>query len=132
MLFVKTVLNIQNLINFKIVINQEEKIMLLKTIKRCCYGASSNIWIKFIFKFVILSSVCYAASIFAAGDELADVMTSAKSNFGAGSTFIKLMYGAEIIAGGYAWHKTKHPSAVIGIVVLALFMTFALNHWVFV
>ena len=105
--------------------------MLLKTIKRCCCSTSSNTWIKFIFKFLILSSVCYAASIFAA-DELQGVLESAKSNFGTNSTFIKLMYGAEIIAGGYAWHKTKHPSAVIGIVVLALFMTFALNHWVFV
>jgi len=106
--------------------------MSLKTIKRCFSSASKNTRSKSIFSLLILFSACYAASIFAAGDELLDVMASAKANFGAGSTFIKLMYGAEIVAGGYAWHKTKHPSAVIGIVVLALFMTFALNHWVFV
>ena len=72
----------------------------------------------------------YSTSVFAT-DELAGVMDSVKANFGAGSAFIKLLYAAEIIAGGYAWHKTKHPSAVIGIVILALFMTFALGHWVF-
>jgi hypothetical protein len=75
-------------------------------------------------------SFSYSTSIFAV-DELVGVMTSVNENFGAGSAFIKLLYAAEIIAGGYAWHKTKHPSAVIGIVVLALFMTFALGHWVF-
>lgn len=105
--------------------------MLLKTIKCCLHGASKNTWAKSIARFFILFGACYAVSIFAAGDELADVMASVKLNFGSGSTFIKLMYAAEIVAGGYAWHKTKHPSAVIGIVVLALFMTFALNHWVF-
>ncbi len=72
-----------------------------------------------------------SASVFAA-DELVGVMSSVKDNFGTGSAFIKLLYASEIVAGGYAWHKTKHPSAVIGIVILALFMTFALAHWVFV
>ena len=80
--------------------------------------------------FLLLFGAFYSASIFAA-DELATVMGAAKDNFGADSSFLKLMYGAEVIAGGYAWHKTKHPSAVIGIVVLAMFMTFALKQFVF-
>lgn len=75
---------------------------------------------------------CLSCNSILAADELSGIMTSARENFGAGSTFIKLLYGAEIIAGGYAWHKTKHPSAVIGIVILTLFMTYALGHWVFV
>lgn len=83
-----------------------------------------------IFTLLGFLSFSYSTSIFA-GDELAGVMDSVKLNFGPGSAFLKLLYAAEIIAGGYAWHKTKHPSAVIGIVILALFMTFALSHWVF-
>jgi hypothetical protein len=82
------------------------------------------------FTFLGILGFSYSTSIFAV-DELVGVMTSVKENFGAGSAFLKLLYAAEIIAGGYAWHKTKHPSAVIGIVILALFMTFALSHWVF-
>ncbi|MBU0744929.1 MAG: hypothetical protein KKE11_06145 [Gammaproteobacteria bacterium] len=64
-------------------------------------------------------------------DQLATVMDSVRNNFGVESAFIKILYAAEIIAGGYAWHKTKHPSAVIGIVILALFMTFALKRWIY-
>ena len=80
--------------------------------------------------FLLIFLVFYSVSIFAA-DELATVMAGAKENFGVDSSFTKLMYAAEIIAGGYAWHKTKHPSAIIGIVVLAMFMTFALGHFAF-
>lgn len=104
--------------------------MLLKNIQSNVCGSASKVWIKSACSVLAIAGICYAGSVFAAGDELAEVMTSVKSNFGSDSTFIKLMYVAEIIAGGYAWHKTKHPSAVIGIVVLALFMTFALQHWV--
>lgn len=64
-----------------------------------------------------------------AADELLGVIDPVKTNFGTGSTFVKLLYVAEIIAGGYAWHKTKSPAAIIGIVVLAIFMTYALGHW---
>jgi len=63
-------------------------------------------------------------------DHLATVMTSVKENFGADSTFIKIMYLAEIIVGGYTWHKTKNPAAVIGIVILAIFVNFAITKWV--
>jgi hypothetical protein len=107
--------------------------MQYKNIKHYCNGVLKNKWFKStsIF-FVVLGWFCfsYSSSVFAA-DELAGVMVSVKENFGSGSAFLKLLYAAEIIAGGYAWHKTKHPSAVIGIVILALFMTFALSHWVF-
>ncbi len=76
-----------------------------------------------------LMGLSFSTTAFGA-DELLAVMTSVKENFGAGSTFIKIMYLAEIIVGGYTWHKTKNPAAVIGIVVLALFVNFALGHWV--
>jgi len=82
-------------------------------------------------KWHILFCLFWVTCAFADGDELSSIMGSARDNFGSGSTFIKLLYASEIIAGGYAWHKTKHPSAVIGIVILAVFMTFALKHWVF-
>lgn len=101
-----------------------------KNVKHYCNVVLKNRWFTPVLGFLIFSGFFCPISVFAA-DELAAVMDSVKANFGTGSTFIKLMYAAEIIAGGYAWHKTKHPSAVIGIVILALFMTFALTHWVF-
>ena len=107
--------------------------MQYKNIKHYSNLVLKNRWFNPIFWFFVVLGFFCSASVFAvdvAKDELTDVMTSAKLNFGAGSTVIKLMYLAEIIAGAYAWHKTKHPSAVIGIVVLALFTTFAMGHWV--
>ncbi|EKE01122.1 MAG: hypothetical protein ACD_21C00209G0006 [uncultured bacterium] len=112
--------------------------MQYKNIKHYCSVALKNKCFKPHFNpaligFVFLAAVGFSCStsVFAA-DELAGAMSSVRDNFGANSVFIKLLYASEIVAGGYAWHKTKHPSAVIGIVVLALFMTFALAHWVFV
>jgi len=99
-------------------------------IKHHFSGITKNKRLKTALAFLLFLGAFYSLSVFAA-DELATVMASAKENFGADSSFLKLMYGAEVIAGGYAWHKTKHPSAVIGIVVLAMFMTFALGHFVF-
>lgn len=73
---------------------------------------------------LVLSPVSFGA------DELSSVMNTVKENFGANSTFIKILYVAEIIVGGYTWHKTKSPAAIIGIVVLAVFVNFAFGHWV--
>lgn len=100
-------------------------------IKNCAKRALTNQGLNIFLVLLAAVSVLCSNTVLAA-DELSGVMTSVKENFGSGSTFIKLLYGAEIIAGGYAWHKTKHPSAVIGIVILTLFMTYALGHWVFV
>jgi hypothetical protein len=104
--------------------------MQYKSIKRRSNTALKNKWFKPILGFLVFLGFFCSGSAFA--DELKGVMDSVKENFGTDSTFIKLLYAAEIVAGGYAWHKTKHPSAVIGIVILTLFMTFALTHWVFV
>jgi len=73
--------------------------------------------------------VFYSGAAFA-GDELAGVLDEVKANFGKDSAAVTLLYGAEIIAGGYAWHKTKNPAAVTGIVILSLFMNFALGKWI--
>ena len=105
--------------------------MRYKNIKHYGNELLKSKWRPSLVFLAFLGVLGFSYSVFAA-DELAGVMASVKENFGAGSAFLKLLYAAEIIAGGYAWHKTKHPSAVIGIVVLALFMTFALSHWVFV
>lgn len=102
----------------------------MQHIKHYFRNSQKNKRLNTVLSFLLFFGAIYSASIFAA-DELATVMASAKENFGADSSFIKLLYGVEVIAGGYAWHKTKHPSAVIGIVVLALFMTFALKQFVF-
>jgi type IV conjugative transfer system pilin TraA len=71
----------------------------------------------------------YSGSAFAV-DQLAGVMDEVKANFGKDSTAVKLLYGAEIIAGGYMWHKTKNPMAVTGVVILSLFMNYALGKWI--
>lgn len=105
--------------------------MQYKKIKHCSNSVLKSQQFSSVLVLLTIFAVLCSDSVFAA-DELSGVMTSVKENFGAGSTFIKLLYGAEIVAGGYAWHKTKHPSAVIGIVILTLFMTYALGHWVFV
>jgi type IV conjugative transfer system pilin TraA len=74
--------------------------------------------------FIFYSELSFAA------DQLAGVMDEVRSNFGKDSTAVKLLYGAEIIAGGYTWHKTKNPAAVTGVVVLSLFMNYALGKWI--
>jgi TraA. len=98
-------------------------------IKRYCNVVLSNPWCIAILTCLALFGLCYSMSVFA-DDALAGVMTEVKANFGKDSTAVKLLYGAEIIAGGYAWHKTKNPAAVTGVVVLSLFMNYALGKWI--
>jgi len=79
------------------------------------------IFIGFIYSFPVL-----------ADDDLSGVMDNVKSDFGTTSTFIKLLYLAEILASIYAYHKTKNIAVLLGILVISIFLTFALTHWVFV
>jgi type IV conjugative transfer system pilin TraA len=72
----------------------------------------------------------YSFPIFA-DDDLSGVMENVQKDFGKDSTFIKLLYLAEIIAAVYAYHKTKNIAVLIGILVISIFLTFALTHWVF-
>lgn len=75
--------------------------------------------------------LCYSIPSFATStDQLAGVMDEVKANFGKDSTAVKLLYASEIIVGGYTWHKTKNPAAVTGVVILSLFMNFALGKWI--
>ena len=86
---------------------------------------------KALFGLFTFSWLFYSAMAFAE-DDLSGVMESVKSDFGSGSTFIKLLYLAEIIACVYGYHKTKNVALLAGIVVVSLFLNFALGHWVFV
>ena len=98
------------------------------------YSIIKNKWFNPILVCLAFLGFFCVTSAFAldpATGDLKGIMTDAKENFGSNSALIRLFYAAEIIAGAYAWHKSKHPSAVIGIVVLALFVTYALKTWVF-
>lgn len=82
--------------------------------------------------FILTIGIIYSANSFAAeGDPLSELLPTAKNAFGANSTFIHLMYLLEVIACVYAYHKTKHFGAMLGIFVLPVVTNFALNHWVF-
>ncbi len=96
--------------------------------KHCLFVAKTGLT-KPLCYLLVLFGAFYVQPIVLAADELAGILTPVKTNFGTGSTFVKLLYVAEIIAGGYGWYKTKSPAAISGIVVLALFMTYALDHW---
>lgn len=86
---------------------------------------------KLLAQFFVFTWLLYPVFTFADADDLSGVMTSVKSDFGTGSTFIKLLYLAEIIACVYGYHKTKNIAILMGIVVVSLFLNFALGHWVF-
>jgi type IV conjugative transfer system pilin TraA len=73
----------------------------------------------------------YSISAYADSDELSGVMSSVKSNFGTDSTFIHLLYLAEVVVGVYTYHKTKNIPVLLGIVIISLFLNYALGHWVF-
>ena len=87
---------------------------------------------KFILVFLafIMINIFYSLPAEAA-DDLSNVMTSVQSDFGTGSTFIKIMYLLEIIAAVYGYHKTKNIGVLAGIVIISIFLNFALGHWVF-
>ncbi len=78
----------------------------------------------------IFTGFIYSFPIFA-DDDLKDIMGPVKDNFGTGSNFIKLVYLAEIMASIYAYHKTKNVAVFVGVLVISIFLTYALGHWVF-
>lgn len=86
--------------------------------------------LKVILNCFAFAGICYSLSVLAS-DDLSGVMESVKSDFGESSTFIKLLYLLEIIVGVYTYHKTKNIAAMLGIVIISIFMTYALSHWVF-
>jgi type IV conjugative transfer system pilin TraA len=73
----------------------------------------------------------YSLPALARDDDLAGVMGSVRDTFGMDSTFIKLLYLLEIIVGVYTYHKTKNIAAMLGIIFISVFLTYALPHWVF-
>lgn len=64
-------------------------------------------------------------------DDLKGVMGSVKSTFGVDSTFMKLLYLAEIIVSVYTYHKTKNFAVLLGIIFISVFVNYAIPHWVF-
>jgi len=73
----------------------------------------------------------YLKPVFADGDPLSGLMTTLQATFGTSSTFVHVLYLAEVVTGIVGFIKSKHPYSFVGIVLVTLFMTFALNTWVF-
>ncbi len=81
-----------------------------------------------LFSFVYLLSVIHP--VFAGGgDVLEGISNSVSGTFGSGSTFIKLLYMGEIFASAVVYVKTKNLLVLAGIVILSLFLNFALQHF---
>jgi hypothetical protein len=62
-------------------------------------------------------------------DALKDLGEAVDANFGTSSTFMKLLYTIEVFGSAYAYIKTKNLALLSGVVVLSLFVNFALQHW---
>lgn len=64
-------------------------------------------------------------------DDLQGVTNSLKSDFGKGSTFVTILYLVEIVAAIMAYIKTKNLITLSGVIVISIFINFAIPHWVF-
>ncbi|EKE00612.1 MAG: hypothetical protein ACD_21C00314G0001 [uncultured bacterium] len=73
--------------------------------------------------------VFYSTSVFAE-DLLSAALPDIKANFGLGSVFIKGLYLLEIYYGWRKWRETHNVWAVGGILLVALYMTYAIGKWV--
>ena len=73
--------------------------------------------------------VFYSTSVFAE-DLLSTALPDIKANFGLGSVFIKGLYLLEIYYGWRKWRETHNVWAVGGILLVALYMTYAIGKWV--
>ena len=71
-----------------------------------------------------------ATSVVFADDDLSGALTAIKTNFGIGSVFIKALYLIEIYYGWQRWKETHNPLAVGGIVLIAMYLTYAIGKWV--
>ena len=77
----------------------------------------------------LLALVFLSSAVFAA-DELSGVLTSINESFGLKSVFIKVLYLMEIYYGWHKWRQTGNPWSAAGIVIVAMFFTYAIPHWV--
>lgn len=105
----------------------------IKKAKVSLQKLSRNKSLKKVTTFLTLAAIWgfYTLPALADDDELSGVMDTVKLTFGAQSTFIKLLYLLEIVVGVYTYHKTKNLAAMLGIVFISTFLTYALGHWVF-
>ena len=80
----------------------------------------------------VLLGLTGSTAIFAddGGDLLSSALPQIKANFGLGSVFIKGLYLLEIYYGWRKWRETHNPWAVGGIVLVALYLTYAIGKWV--
>lgn len=76
-----------------------------------------------------LLSFFYTPSAFAE-DLLSGALTDIKANFGLSSVFIKVLYLMEIYYGWRKYRETHNPFAVGSVVLVALYLTYAIGKWV--
>lgn len=100
--------------------------------KKLKYFVQKYFFKKIFYKFTLFYFfIFYGLLAFADDDNLQGVMESVKGTFGIDSSFVKLLYLLEIVAGVYTYHKTKNIAAMLGIIFVSTFLTYALPHWVF-
>ena len=66
-----------------------------------------------------------------ADDDLSGVKTSMQGDFGKDSTFVGAMYLVEIVMAGVTYIKSKNMMALIGVVLLSIFVNWAMGKYVF-
>ncbi|OGT07997.1 MAG: hypothetical protein A2X78_00785 [Gammaproteobacteria bacterium GWE2_37_16] len=105
----------------------------IKKVKSYLRKFAKNKSFKKVTTFLTLAAIWgfYTLPALADDDDLKGVMEGVKATFGADSTFIKLLYLLEIVVGVYTYHKTKNLAAMLGIIFISTFLTYALPHWVF-
>ena len=104
----------------------------IQTVRRCFLHTCIKLNGNKLFRLVtggILFSIFVTNVAHAAIDPSKDLLSADKgditNNFGAGSTFMYIIYLIEIIAGVAAYIKTKNLLTLIGIVVVLIFTTVA-------
>lgn len=66
-----------------------------------------------------------------ATDDLSSAKTTLNDDFGKDSTFIGIVYLVEIIVAAVTYIKSKNMMALIGVVVISIFINFGFGHFVF-
>jgi type IV conjugative transfer system pilin TraA len=105
----------------------------IQTVRRCffntCIKLNGNRLFRLITGGILFSifvtNIAHAATIDPSKDVLAADKSDITNNFGAGSTFMYIIYLIEIIVAAVTYNKTRNMLALTGIIVLMIFINVA-------
>lgn len=101
-----------------------------ENIRHCFNIVLKSKWFNSILIFLALTGIFCSTSVFAE-DLLAGIKEPLRENFGSGSYIVKIIYLICILSSAYAYVETHNIKLAGKILVVSLFITFALSHWVF-